>query len=327
MTTYGNESVHDAVGAYALGILDDAEATAFEGHLAGCAVCAEHLEEFSGLAPMLALLAEPPGPAERPLTPPGPGGPRWDEQPGAGHTAGYGGPPGGRPGAFAPPPEPDGALPPPLAFPGPSHHGPSPLSGGGAALPRQRPAASGEGPLLGRLVDEVGRRRAHRRRRTRLLLAAAAALIIAGPVAAVATTDRGEDGRTNQAAPDPHPTSPAEDAFFHHMDEKLTATDPGTKVAAAVGMERKAWGTHAVLELKNVKGPLKCRLVAVSKDGEEETVASWSVPTWGYGLPDSPHEAARAPLYVHGGAAMDRADIDRFEVRTFEGTKLVEVDA
>ncbi|MCK8676689.1 anti-sigma factor family protein [Streptomyces lichenis] len=320
MTTYENESVHDAVGAYALGILDDAEATAFEAHLAGCPVCAAHLEEFSGLAPMLALLAEPPGPADRPLAPPGAGGPLWSDPP---DTA-YG-----------------DSVPrrtqPPLAFPGPSHHGPSALSGPGHARhgapvpgPRSGAPGEGDGPMLGRLVDEVARKRAQRRRRTRLLVAAAAALIIGGPVAAIAATGGGtaaQDARTNQAAADPHPTSPAEDAFFHHMEEKLTGTDPGSKVAATVGLEKKGWGTHAVLELKNVKGPLKCRLVAVSKSGEEETVASWSVPTWGYGFPDSPHEAARSPLYVHGGAAMSRADIDRFEVRTFDGQRLVEVDA
>ncbi|GAA4917631.1 anti-sigma factor family protein [Streptomyces coeruleoprunus] len=256
---YGDESVHEAVGAYALGILDDADATAFEAHLAGCGLCAARLEEFAGMEPLLAMLAEPPGPAERP--------------------------------AVLPP------APPALARPGP--------------------------PLLDRLVDEVGAQRAKRRRRTRYLVAAAAALIIGGPAVAVAAL-AGDDTRTSQAA-DPHPTSPAEDAFFHHMEEKVAATDATTKVSATVGMEKKAWGTHAVLELKNVKGPLKCNLIAVSKTGEEEVVTSWGVPKWGYGIPDSPNELSKNPLYVHGGAAMDRGDIDHFEVRTFDGRPLVEV--
>lgn len=63
MTMYEQESVHDAVGAYVLGILDDADASAFEAHLAGCDICATHLEEFSGMEPMLAMLAEAPAPA------------------------------------------------------------------------------------------------------------------------------------------------------------------------------------------------------------------------------------------------------------------------
>ncbi len=111
------------------------------------------------------------------------------------------------------------------------------------------------------------------------------------------------------------------------MEEKIAATDAVTEVSAAVGMEKKGWGTHTVLELKNVKGPLKCSLIAVSKDGEEETVTSWAVPAWGYGIPDSTHKAAKNPLYVHGGAAMNRSEIDRFEVRTFDGQRLVEVEA
>ncbi|MEU1125803.1 zf-HC2 domain-containing protein [Streptomyces sp. NPDC005899] len=249
---------HDAAGAYVLGILDDAEASAFEAHLAHCALCAAHLDEFAGMEPVLAMLAE--APAE----------------------------PGARPVPHVP----------------------------------ERPAPR----LLAGLVDEVARKRSQRRRRTGYLVAAAAVLVIGGPVAVVASTG-GEGSGTQVEAAGPHPTSPAEDAFFHHMKEKLRATDPTTRVAAAIGMEPKAWGTHTVLELKNVKGPRKCRLVAVSRSGEEEVVTSWSVPTWGYGIEDSNHASARNPLYVHGGTAMARQDIDHFEVRTFDGERLVEIDA
>ncbi|MFG2560810.1 zf-HC2 domain-containing protein [Streptomyces sp. NPDC048496] len=249
---------HDAAGAYVLGILDDAEASAFEAHLAGCALCAAHLDEFAGMEPMLAMLAEAPATV-----------------------------PGARRVPYVPEPP----------------------------APR----------VLDRLVDEVAAERARRKRRGRyLVVAAAAALIIGGAVVAVMAT--GGDSGTTQAA-DPHPTSPAEDAFFQHMQEKVRATDPTTKVAATVGMEKKAWGTHAGLELRNVRGPEKCSLIAVSKSGDQEVVTSWSVPRWGYGIKDSTHPSAKYPLYVHGGAAMDRADIDHFEVRTFDGKRLVDIDA
>ncbi|MFI6649793.1 zf-HC2 domain-containing protein [Streptomyces sp. NPDC050529] len=250
-----DEAGHDAAGAYVLGILDGTEAAAFEAHLARCARCAAHLDEFAGMEPMLAMLAESPASV-----------------------------PGARPVPHVPTPP----------------------------APR----------VLDTLVDEVAAGRARRTRRTRYLVAAAVALIIGAPVIAVTATDGGPRG---VAVADPHPTSPAEDAFFHHMKEKAEATDPVTAVDATVGMEPKAWGTHTVLELKNVKGPQKCRLVAVSKTGEEEVVTSWSVPKWGYGIADSAHPTARYPLYVHGGAAMDRADIDHFEVRTFDGERLVSV--
>ncbi|MFC8590930.1 anti-sigma factor family protein [Streptomyces atroolivaceus] len=250
---------HDAAGAYELGILDDADAGAFEAHLAGCARCAAHLDEFAGMEPMLAMLAEAPAAV-----------------------------PGARPVPHVP----------------------------------ERPAPR----LLDGLVDEVARKRSQRRRRARYLVAAAAVLVIGGPVIAVTAT-AGEDPGPRVEAAGPHPTSPAEDAFFHHMPEKLRATDPVTRVDATVGMEPKAWGTHTVLELRNVKGPQKCSLIAVSTSGDEEVVTSWSVPKWGYGIKDSPHPSAVRPLYVHGGAAMARGDIDHFEVRTFDGERLVEIDA
>ncbi|MCQ4211010.1 MULTISPECIES: anti-sigma factor family protein [Streptomyces] len=249
--------VHETVGAYALGILDDAEATAFEAHLATCELCARQLEEFAGMEPMLAALADLPGERGAPVV---------------GESL--------------------------------------------AARPSPRLAES--------LADEVARKRAQKRRRGLYLVAAAAALIIGGPLTVMAVTD---DGGTGTVAGDPHPTSPAEDAFFHHMDEKVQATDPTTKVSATVGMEKKAWGTHTVLQLKNVKGPLKCSLIAVGKDGERETVTTWAVPKWGYGIDNSTHESAKYPLYVHGGAALDRNQIDHFEVETLDGKRLVEVNA
>ena len=108
----------------------------------------------------------------------------------------------------------------------------------------------------------------------------------------------------------------------------MTATDPTTKVSATVAWRRRPGAPHAVLELKNVKGPLKCSLIAVGKDGESETITTWSVPKWGYGIKNS-HEqvGASSPLYVHGRRGVDRNDIDHFEVITFDGKHLVEVDA
>ncbi|MFC7309834.1 zf-HC2 domain-containing protein [Streptomyces monticola] len=284
----GGESVHDAVGAYALGILDGAEATAFERHLARCDSCARELAELSPMEPMLAALAgrEEPGPSPS-STPSLPRRPQ------------------------------------PLSQSQSQSASQSQSQSQSQAQSQSLSPSQPSPRLLGGLVDEVERRRAAGRRRTLYLVAAAAALIVGGPLAVMAATG-GDDGTRT---PEAHETSPAKDAFFHHMEEKVAATDSATDVTATVGMEKKPWGTHTVLELKNVKGPLKCSLVAVGKDGERETVTSWSVPKSGYGIENSPDKWSRSPLYVHGGAALDRNDIDHFEVRTVDGRSLVEVDA
>jgi hypothetical protein len=245
---------HETVGAYALGILDDAEATAFEMHLATCEWCAQQLDELAGMEPMLAALADLPG----------------SGTPAIGESL--------------------------------------------SAKPSPR--------LVNKLVDEVSERRAQKRRRAFYMVAAAAALIIGGPLVAVGAT--GDDSGGNVSAHTTS-TSPAKEAF-DAMTDKVTATDSSTDVSATVAVEKKAWGTHAVLELKNVKGPEKCSLIAVGKNGERETVTSWSVPTWGYGIANAKTEQAKNPLYVHGGAAFTPNEIDHFEVMTFDGKRLVEVD-
>ncbi|WP_432133301.1 MULTISPECIES: anti-sigma factor family protein [unclassified Streptomyces] len=246
-------SEHETVGAYALGILDDAEATAFEAHLAGCEWCAQQLDELAGMEPVLAALADLPG----------------SGTPAIGESL--------------------------SARPGPR--------------------------LVERLVDEVSERRALKRRRSFYMVAAAAALIIAGPLAVMAT---GGDGGTSE-----QPTVLASSAkqTFDKMPDKVTGTDPSTQVSGTVATAPKAWGTEVVLELKNVKGPERCSVIAVGKNGERDTAASWTVPEWGYGIPGATSEKAKNPLYIQGGTSFDANDIDHYEVMTFDGKKLVEIDA
>ncbi|OIJ87848.1 RNA polymerase subunit sigma [Streptomyces colonosanans] len=245
--------MHETVGAYALGILDDAEATAFEAHLATCDWCARQLDDLAGMEPMLAAIADLPGNQGTPAI-----GESLSTKPGS--------------------------------------------------------------RLVEGLVGEVSERRARKRRRGFYLVAAAAALIIGGPLTALAVNGGGS------GSADPTAAGPAR-AAFQAMTDKHAATDPNTKVDAVVAMEARHWGTDAVLQLKNVQGPLKCSLIAVGKNGERETVTSWAVPAWGYGRPDTTTDEAKNPLYVHGGAAFTPNQIDHFEVMTFDGKRLVKVNA
>lgn len=250
------DNIHETVGAYALGILDDAEATQFEMHLATCEWCGQQLDELAGMEPMLAALADLPAAQGTPAI--------------------------------------------------------------GESL-SVKPTTG----LADRLVGEVVQHRAKKSRRNFFMLAAGVALIVGGPTAVFATTGGGDDG-----AKDAETLSTAQQSFTHMgANEKVSSTDASTQVTATVGMETKAWGTHAVLELKNVKGPEKCSLIAVGKNGERETVTSWSVPKWGYGIKNATTEQAKNPLYVHGGAAFTPDEIDHFEILTFSGKKLVSVKA
>lgn len=244
---------HADVGAYALGLLDDADATRFEAHLAGCASCLGELDALAGIEPLLAEYA--------------------------------------------------------AANPGP-----------GALL---APAGHGDA-LLGRLLDEVAEVRARTRRRRMVLVAAAAVLIVGGPFVAaeVASGDRGRTVAEEEYG------GPAKAAFqLMPASDKVSGTDPGTRVSATIGVEKTAWGSHVVLELGHLKGPLRCSLVAVGRNGEQQTVTTWAVGPWGYGIPDSPHASAREPLYLHGGSALQPAEVDHYEVRTLDGRTLVDVRA
>lgn len=253
-SSQGQGDLHETVGAYALGILDDAEATEFEAHLATCEWCGQQLDELAGMEPMLAALADLPGTRGTPAI---------------GETL--------------------------------------------AARPSPQ--------LSDKLVGEVVERRVRARKSRRLFFGLAASLILGGHIAAIAATG----GETTQEARPAQTVSTAKQVFTG-MADKVQRTDAATQVSAAVGMESKPFGTSLALELKNVKGPQKCSLIAVGKNGERETATTWTVPKWGYGIKDAATELARNPLYLQGAVAMNSADIDHFEVVTFDGKKLTEVD-
>jgi len=175
--------------------------------------------------------------------------------------------------------------------------------------PRPDPPDGGELVALLRHRELTERRR--RRRMTLLGAAAGVALLAGGAVAGgLAAHDRPAHTARDQAA---HPTAtPGHGVGDVFRDgEKVAAVDAGTGVTGAVAMRSKGWGTDVGIELSRVKGPLVCRLVAVSTTGERRTVSEWSVPPKGYGLPGSPMRT----LQVHGGTALGRADLARFDVQ------------
>ncbi|MDX3092505.1 zf-HC2 domain-containing protein [Streptomyces griseoaurantiacus] len=209
---------HRDVGAYALGVLDEAEAFRFEDHLMECASCTAHVSEFRPAARQLMLYRE--------------------------------------------------------------------------ATPRSVHPAAAPGPrLLERLLDEVAGRHRTGRRRWLVAVAAAVVLAVGGPAAAL-LADEG---------------SPS---------HQVTAADTGAGVWARVTAQDREWGSDIGVTVKDASGPHSCRLVAVGRDGSEEVVTSWMVPS-----------AKGEPLAMEGGTALGTGQIARYEIRTDDGTRLLALDA
>jgi hypothetical protein len=162
------------------------------------------------------------------------------------------------------------------------------------------PAPPSGDAMLGKLITKVGADQRKRRSRRWFALAAAAALIITGPTVAVIATQGGGTSSAPQAV--------------------HSGSNTATGAKATVGTTKKGWGTQVGLSLSGIKGPLVCRLVAIGKDGSEQTVSTWSVPAAGYGTSAQPQ-----PLELTGGSGMTPADIARFDVVTAQGSKLVSV--
>ncbi|MFJ6821266.1 zf-HC2 domain-containing protein [Streptomyces niveus] len=214
--------IHRDVGAYALGVLDTADAFRFEDHLMDCPHCALLLGDFDGVRSQL------------------------DEY---------------------------------------TRRTPA----------RVAPFVSAGPELLHRMLEGTAARRRVSRRRRVALVAAAVVIAVGGPFAIV-DAQRGGGSPAGPAA------------------ERWTATDRRTGTAAVVTAAERGWGTDVALELSKSAAAGVCALVAVGRDGSEETVMTWTGAGGGGG-----------PMVTWGGAALRLGEIDRFEVRTAEGHRLMTV--
>ncbi|MCK1798464.1 zf-HC2 domain-containing protein [Streptomyces sp. XM4193] len=171
------------------------------------------------------------------------------------------------------------------------------------------PVRAGEALLESVLARAAAERRRRARRRLALAVPAAAVLVAAALGGAALLT-----GPDTGAPPDPpDPIRAAYDA-----GEKHHGSAPGSDVDATVSLTEKRWGTEIAVRLTGVTGPRSCGLIAVGRDGGEQTVTTWAVPDTGYG--------PGKEVYYVGGSAYGPADIDHFEVRTLDGQRLVTVD-
>jgi hypothetical protein len=190
------------------------------------------------------------------------------------------------------------------------------------AAPVDPYAAAAPAPEPERVVSMLRHRQhADRRRRvSRMLLGAAAGVaLLAGGVTAGATMmPREQPPSRPQAGSQPQPRNPGSQLG---PGERISATDSRSKAHGIVALQSKGFGTEVAFQFSNVRGPLECRLVAVSRQGKSvQVVTGWAVPKRGYGVPGSPE-----PLIIRGGTALDRSEITRFEVRVKGGRKLLTI--
>ncbi|MFH8667702.1 zf-HC2 domain-containing protein [Streptomyces anulatus] len=155
------------------------------------------------------------------------------------------------------------------------------------------PAAPGSG-LAERLTAAVTAGRRRRGRRALALVAAAVVLAVGGPVLVAGDADGPADGAGVR---------------------RWSGSDGTSGIAAVVTAAGREWGSAVALEVARVPAEGVCALVAVGRDGSEETVGSWSAGGVGGG-----------PVEVSGGAALRPEGIDHFEVRTADGRRLVTVE-
>jgi ferric-dicitrate binding protein FerR (iron transport regulator) len=160
----------------------------------------------------------------------------------------------------------------------------------------------------GAVIEDLMRRRAEssrRRGRQRIFLAAAACLVLlAGGVAAGVAV-----------APQPGPSS-----VLIMQGQQHSATNAATGVHGKVGLVDFAWGTQVILDLSNVRGPVTCEMVAITRSGQRKVIAGWQVPPAGYGVPGHP-----AHLMLAGGTSIMLADLARIDVNVVGGRRLVSI--
>jgi hypothetical protein len=176
--------------------------------------------------------------------------------------------------------------------------------------PRAAASPTPSKDLLGLVLAQVNWARGKQRTTIWLAAAAAAMLVVVLPLMAW----KSAENPTTQSSvpldtqqPAATPSSGTATVAGAHV---VRGSNRATGVTANITVQPEPWGTRVDLELRGVSGPMQGLLVAVSRSGHSQVVASWRVPETGFGVPGSAE-----PLRVRGGVGISEADIERFDVR------------
>jgi hypothetical protein len=172
-----------------------------------------------------------------------------------------------------------------------------------------------DGRSVRAMLDSVSGARARKRRNVALLTAAAATLLVVltavVAVNAASPSDPVAASSSTPLAPDPsYVAKGAPDGAG-----AIARTDPATGVNARLAASPEPWGTSVEVEVKGVKGPTRCELIAKSRTGESMVIGSWLVTASG---------AGKDPVTIRAAVGMRWHDIAEFTIRdTKEGATLV----
>ncbi len=166
--------------------------------------------------------------------------------------------------------------------------------------------APADEPTQAEVTDLVRRRAESQRRRVRwqsVVAAAAAVVLLAVGVGVGLATAPGS----------PAPTAQPLATLTVHQSATAVGTNSQTGVSGVAALVSKPFGTQVTVNLK-MKGPLECRLIAVSKTGERTVIATWFVPPVDFGSAKHP-----APLHIQGWTTIKTGDLARIEVDRLTG--------
>jgi hypothetical protein len=160
-----------------------------------------------------------------------------------------------------------------------------------------------------------------RKRRNYALAAAAAAVLLVGVTSVVsynlaAGSAPAVAGATTNAATGDQPKQSAVAQGQTDVFQELSRSDPKTGLSAKIHARPEAWGTSIEFQVEGAKGPGRCELVALARDGGTMMVTSWLVSAPAL-------NGDKAPVQLTGGLGMRWSEIAAFVVKDSGGATLL----
>lgn len=173
-----------------------------------------------------------------------------------------------------------------------------------------------DGRSVRAMLDSVATDRSRKRRNYVFAAAAASVLLVA--VTAVVSVNLSANNELPLAESTPKQSAVANDRT--DVYGSLSRTDPKTGLSAKIDARPEAWGTSVEVEVKGAKGPGRCELVALTRNGGVLSVTSWLV-----GPPPAAGTPEKDPVRLLGGLGMRWDEISAFQVRDAAGTTLLQI--